>query len=90
MRVREGRITRLRIAISDVPGQIARIASVVGRHEGNFIDLQHQRIFTPLPARDTYLDIVLETRDRTHLDTIHTELRAEGYDVRILDPDTAT
>jgi threonine dehydratase len=84
--VREGRITRLRIAISDVPGQIARIAAIVARHEGNFIDLQHQRIFTPLPARDTYLDIVLETRDRTHLDTILTELRAEGYEVSIPDP----
>lgn len=88
--VREGRITRLRIAITDVPGQIARIASVVARHEGNFIDLQHQRIFTPLPVRDTYLDIVLETRDRFHLDTILTELRAEGYEVRILDPSVPT
>ena len=44
--VREGRITRLRITVSDVPGQIARIATVVGRLEANFIDLQHQRIFT--------------------------------------------
>jgi threonine dehydratase len=84
--VREGRITRLRITISDVPGQIARIASVVARLEGNFIDLQHQRIFTPLPARDTYLDIVIETRDRRHLDAILDELRTEGYDVRVLDP----
>jgi threonine dehydratase len=83
--VREGRITRLRIAISDVPGQIARIASVVSRHEGNFIDLQHQRIFTPLPARDTWLDVVIETRDRSHLETIVGELRTEGYDVKILD-----
>jgi threonine dehydratase len=83
--VREGRITRLRITISDVPGQIARIAAVVARLEGNFIDLQHQRIFTPLPARDTYLDITLETRDRRHLDDILRNLRAEGYDVRELD-----
>jgi len=82
---REGRITRLRIAVSDVPGQIARIASVVGRLEANFIDLQHQRIFTALPARDTYIDITLETRDRQHLDVILRELQAEGYDVRILD-----
>ncbi len=83
--VREGRITRLRITVSDVPGQIARIATVVGRLEANFIDLQHQRIFTALPARDTYIDITLETRDRQHLETILRELQAEGYDVRILD-----
>ena len=83
--VREGRITRLRIVVSDVPGQIARIATVVGRLEANFIDLQHQRIFTALPARDTYIDITLETRDRQHLEPILRELQAEGYDVRILD-----
>jgi threonine dehydratase len=84
--VREGRITRLRVAISDVPGQIARIAGIVAGLEANFIDLQHQRIFTPLPARDTYLDITLETRDRGHLDSILRELRAGGYAVRVLDP----
>ncbi len=82
--VREGRITRLRIAISDVPGQIARIAGIVAGLEANFIDLQHQRIFTPLPARDTYLDITLETRDRGHLESILAELRAGGYEVRVL------
>ena len=83
--VREGRITRLRIVVSDVPGQIARIATVVGRLEANFLDLQHQRIFTALPVRDTYIDITLETRDRQHLDAILRELQAEGYDVRILE-----
>ena len=82
--VREGRLTRLRIAISDVPGQIARIAGIVAGLEANFIDLQHQRIFTPLPARDTYLDITLETRDRRHLEAILAELTAGGYDVRVL------
>jgi len=83
--VREGRITRVRIAISDVPGQIARIGAIVAGLEANFIDLQHQRIFTSLPARDTWLDITLETRDRTHLEAILRELRESGYDVRVLD-----
>ncbi len=83
--VREGRITRLRIIISDVPGQVARVATVVARLEGNFLDLQHQRIFTPLPARDSYLDITLETRDRGHLEEVLRELRAAGYAVQVLE-----
>ncbi len=82
---RAGRITRVRITISDVPGQIARIATIVGRQEANFLDLQHQRIFTSLPVRDTYLDITLETRDRRHLEEILRELRADGYDLHVLD-----
>jgi threonine dehydratase len=83
--VREGRITRLRVSISDVPGQMARISEIVSRLHGNFIDIQHHRIFTMLPAKDTYMDMVLETHDRQHLDTILAELREADYTVRVLD-----
>jgi len=85
--VRDGRITRLRIPIADVPGEIARIADIVAQHDGNFIDLRHHRIFTALPAKDAVLDIELETRDRKHLESILDDMRAAGYDVRILSPD---
>jgi threonine dehydratase len=83
---REGRITRLRVALSDVPGQLARISTLLAQHDGNVLDLQHQRIFTPLPARNTYLDITIETRDRAHLEDILAALRAASYDVRVLEP----
>ncbi len=83
--VREGRITRLRVSISDVPGQLARISGIVSRLRGNIIDIQHNRIFNMLPAKDTYVDMVLETHDRQHLDTILAELREVDYTVRVLD-----
>jgi len=83
--VREGRITRLRVSISDVPGQLARISEIVSRLRGNIIDIQHNRIFTMLPAKETYVDMVLETHDRQHLDTILAELREADYTVRVLD-----
>jgi len=85
--VREGRITRIRVGISDVPGQMATISEIVSRLEGNFIDIQHHRIFTLLPAKDTYVDMILETRDRNHLDIILAELRQAEYTVRVLDAD---
>lgn len=84
--VREGRITRLRVSISDIPGQMARISEIISRLRGNFIDIQHHRIFTLLPAKDTYVDIILETRDRPHLDKILEELREADYKVSVLDP----
>ncbi len=84
--VREGRITRLRVGISDVPGQMAKISEIVSRLRGNFIDIQHHRIFTMLPVKDTYVDMVLETHDRQHLDSILAELREAEYTVRVLDP----
>lgn len=85
--VREGRITRLRVSMSDVPGQMARVSEIVSRLGGNFIDIQHHRIFTMLPAKDTYMDMMLETRDRPHFDAILAELRDAGYAVQVLDPE---
>ena len=84
--VREGRITRLRVLVSDVPGEMARISEIVAQHGGNFIEVQHHRIFTSLPAKDTYIDLILETRDRQHFDRILDELRRSDYAVRVLDP----
>ncbi len=85
--VRDSRITRLRIPIADVPGEIARIADIVAQRGGNFIDLKHHRIFTSLPAKDAVLDIELETRDRQHLEDILDDMRTAGYEVCILNPD---
>jgi len=85
--VREGRITRLRISLPDVPGQMARVSEIIARLGGNLIDVQHHRIFTVLPAKDTSVDIILETRDRQHLEGILAALRDASYTVRVLDPD---
>ena len=41
---------------------------------------------TMLPAKDTYVDIIVETRDRKHLDEILAELRDADYIVKILEP----
>jgi len=83
---REGRISQLRISISDIPGQLAKISEIVSRLGGNFIDIQHHRIFNILPAKDAYVDIILETRDRQHLEDILAELRKANYPVSVLGP----
>jgi threonine dehydratase len=85
--VHEGRITRLRLNLSDVPGELAKVSAIVARLGGNFIEIQHHRIFTTLPAKDTCVDLILETRDRGHLEQILGELSEAGYPVRTLDPD---
>ncbi|MDJ0928614.1 MAG: threonine ammonia-lyase [Gammaproteobacteria bacterium] len=88
--VRANRITRLRITIADVPGELAKVSQIVAQLGGNFIEVQHQRIFTRLPAKDSYLDVTLETRDRAHLDAILRELADAHYVVRLLDADESS
>lgn len=81
--VRDGRITRLRIELSDVPGALGKVSTIIGNLGGNIIDVSHHRLFSQLPAKETYSDVTLETRDRIHLDDILAALREAGFAVRI-------
>ena len=45
-----GRLARLRVAIRDFPGELARAATIVGTMGANIEEVQHQRAFTTLPA----------------------------------------
>ncbi len=82
--VREGRIAGLRVMISDSPGTLAKIASLIGEGGGNILEVSHQRLFLDVPVKNADLDLVIETRDAEHLDEIIARITAAGYPVRRL------
>jgi threonine dehydratase len=82
--VRDGRIVRLRLMIGDAPGQLARVATVIGKSGGNIVEVQHQRLFGVV-AKATELDVTVETRDRAHVRELMTALEADGFKVHLLE-----
>jgi len=82
---REGRLARLRIRLKDRPGELFHVTQIFHEHQVNIVDVSHQRVFTKLPAKGTYADIEVETRDREHLDQVMATLRARGYDARLIE-----
>jgi threonine dehydratase len=78
---REGRLTRLRFDIADQPGQLGTIVAVLGKMGANIVEVAHQRIFTDLPAKAVVLEVVIETRDRSHLESTIAALKAANIDV---------
>jgi threonine dehydratase len=80
---REGRLSRLRFDIVDRPGQLATVLAVLSKSGANIVEVSHQRIFTDLPAKAVLLEVVIETRDRSHLASTVAELQAAGIDVVI-------
>src|SRR5690606_26557553 len=80
---RAGRISELCIDLADKPGQLARLATLVGDAGANIIEVVHQRVFTDLPAKGTLLRMVIETRDRAHLEDTLTRIRAAGFSAEI-------
>jgi threonine dehydratase len=78
---REGRLSRLRFDIVDRPGQLAMIVAILSRSGANIVEVSHQRIFTDLPAKAVVLEVVIETRDRSHLEATIAALQEAHVDV---------
>ena len=73
-----------RIEIFDVPGQLGRMADIIGTAGGNIIEVRHQRLFSDIPVRKLEIDIMVETRGRPHVSEIMERLLETAHRVRIL------
>ena len=80
--VRDGRITRLTFEINDTPGQLATIARIIGEAGANVVEVIHQRMMQSVSLKQAELDVVIEARDRGHVEAIVATLRGQGFRVR--------
>lgn len=80
---REGRLSQLAIDLVDRPGQLAAVATLLGEVGANIVEVSHQRTFSDLPAKGTLLEVVIETRDRAHLDESVAKLRTAGFELDV-------
>ena len=78
---RNRRLARLRITLTDVPGQLERVSRAIGQAGGNVIDVSYHKTFNDLPAKETHLDISVEATGGDHMDRIVDALRADGLPV---------
>ena len=81
--VHEGRIISLRIAISDRPGALGKIASLVGEAGGNIIEAMHQRLFTSANIKAAELELTVECRSSQHADKVVVLLEEHGFKVHV-------
>lgn len=81
---RDGRLVRLRVEIVDKPGVLAQITRVIGETGGNIIEVYHQRMFYNVPAKQAEVDVVIETKNASHVHEIIERLNAVGLPSRVL------
>jgi threonine dehydratase len=81
---RDGRLVRLRVEIVDKPGVLAQITRVIGESGGNIIEVYHQRMFYNVPAKQAEVDVVIETKNASHVHEIIERLNAVGLPSRVL------
>jgi threonine dehydratase len=82
--VRDGKMVRLRVQVSDLPGSLARVTATIARLGGNIIEVEHERWFQDVPVRLTEIDFLVETMDRESTRSLLAGLEAEGLTVRRL------
>ncbi|MBS0244394.1 MAG: threonine ammonia-lyase, partial [Proteobacteria bacterium] len=81
---REGRLSELAIDLVDRPGELARVANILGAAGANIVEVSHQRVFSDLPAKGALLEVVIETRDRAHLNETVARLKGAGLVVEVV------
>ncbi|MBV8493209.1 MAG: threonine ammonia-lyase [Alphaproteobacteria bacterium] len=82
--VRGGRLVRLRSELPDLPGVLSRVAGVIGGLGANIVEVHHQRLFHDTSVKRAELDVVVETQNSRHVDTIIDALVAAGFPTRLL------
>jgi threonine dehydratase len=76
-----GRRMRLFTRISDRPGGLARLLTLIAEVGGNVVHTDHVREAVELHVRETGVDITLETRGEEHSAAIVAALESAGYAV---------
>jgi threonine dehydratase len=75
------RLWSLRVTLSDAPGALGRLATLLGEQGANILHLFHDRLAPELPLDYTRVELNLETRDQKHGEAVLKALRDAGYAV---------
>ncbi|THU04445.1 threonine ammonia-lyase [Lampropedia puyangensis] len=81
--VKTGRLARIRVGSRDVPGALAKIATIVAGSGANIEEVIHQRAFTALTAQNVEIELVLQTRGLAHLETVISDLKKSQMEVSV-------
>jgi threonine dehydratase len=71
----DGRLCRIGVRISDRPGELARLASVIASTGASIKEIDHDRSFGPADVASVYVWCILETRDADHVQQVYDALR---------------
>jgi threonine dehydratase len=82
---RGGRISVFHVELTDRPGSLAKIASVIGEAGGNIIEVLHNRLSSAISAKNVAVDITVETRDAIHRDLVGDKIGEAGFLYEIIE-----
>ncbi|MBD5256911.1 MAG: threonine ammonia-lyase [Bacteroides sp.] len=79
--VKSGRDCTIGINLSDKPGQLSKVCSVLGELGANILSVQHERNSTNTQINGCTLRVEMETRNHNHINEIKKGLTDAGFEV---------
>ena len=74
----DGRLCRVVAQVSDRPGSLARLATVLASTGASIKEVEHDRHFGPRDVGTVSISCTLETRDFEHIAQVSAALREAG------------
>jgi threonine dehydratase len=90
VRLREGRVVKMRVEINDRPGVLADVARLIGECGANILDVAHHRHFHDVSSKNADLDITFEARTPADVDVILAKLLDARYSPHVLETTAKT
>lgn len=76
-----GRTTNITIALSDKPGQLSGVSSIIANLGANVVSVNYDSTDLDMNITDCYLKLAIETRDFEHIVAIKKALIDAGFEV---------
>jgi threonine dehydratase len=67
------------VSARDVPGSLAKITTTVAEAGANIEEVHHQRAFTALAVQNVEIELVLQTRGKSHIADVLEALHGAGF-----------
>jgi threonine dehydratase len=76
-----GRYLVLRTRLTDRPGELIKLLSLVADEMGNVLSVEHHREGMDMPVSESEVELTLMMRDQAHCTALVAALEANGYPV---------
>src|SRR5947207_5699596 len=77
--VKDGRLVRLRVTLSDHPGGLERLTALIAKERANVVQAIHDRTYYGVHLGYAKIDLTMETRGADHAEVLMQRLREAGY-----------
>jgi threonine dehydratase len=77
-----GRYLVVRTRLTDRPGELIKLLTLVAEERGNVISVEHHREGMDVPVTESEVELTLTMRDRDHCEELIAAMSARGYSVQ--------